>query len=528
MPSKTKSFFLNAISLALTAFAMRGVGMIFNIYVSGQAGSEVMGLYSLLGSVYGFAVTLGCAGINLGTTRLVSDALGLSHIGLAKRSIKRALLVCTVSGGGATLLLFFAAPLIAGLLLADPRATAPLQVMALTLLPVAVCSCLSGYFTAVRRVKLNAAFQLPVQVVKFAVTVLLLSAALNKGTESACMALVAGNAIAELLSLLLTLLLYRLDLKKLGKSAKEAADASRGITKKLLSITLPVTFSACVRSALSMVQHSLIPAGLRASGQSHSAALSSYGALHGMAMPVILFPSALSSAFSGLLIPEVSEYCVRGEHERLKRVSYRALTLALFFSVGISGIMLFFSRELGILLYHNEETALYIRVMAPLIPVMYIDSTVDAILKGAGHQVYSMNVNIADALTACLFALTLIPAFGIWGYVISIYATELLNTTLSLYKMLSVTGMRPHILRQVLLPVLSVSGAAQASKLLLTRLSFQATPLSLTAAVLFTVGLYIAALALTGALGQEEKALLAAWLIPERVKNSQKNKQPAD
>ena len=77
MASKTRIFFLNALSLTATALIMRGVGMIFNVIVSNRAGSEAMGLYSMLGSVYAFTITLGAAGVNLGATRLISEALGL-------------------------------------------------------------------------------------------------------------------------------------------------------------------------------------------------------------------------------------------------------------------------------------------------------------------------------------------------------------------------------------------------------------------------------------------------------------------
>ena len=79
MPSRTRRFFLNALSLTVTAFALRGVSVLFNIYVSNKAGSEAMGLFSLLGSIYGFAMTVAMSGINLGTTRLVSDALALGN-----------------------------------------------------------------------------------------------------------------------------------------------------------------------------------------------------------------------------------------------------------------------------------------------------------------------------------------------------------------------------------------------------------------------------------------------------------------
>ncbi len=516
MPSRTRRFFLNAISLTVTALFMRAVAVAFNVYVSNRAGSEAMGLYSLLGSIYGFGMTVGAAGINLGTTRLISDALGSGDEGLAKRSIKKCLAYCLISGGGATALLFVFAEQIGVILLGDARTVPSLRILALTLIPIAVCSCLSGYFTAVRRVKVNAAFQVLAQFVKIASTVFLLSFLLELGTKEACVALVLGGAVAEFVSLIITYALYIHDRKKLnGQESHEKSD--EGITKKLLSITLPVTVSACIRSALTTLQHVLIPKGLKASGQEWAAALSSYGYLHGMALPIILFPSAFISAFAGLLIPEISECCVQNDYERLRLTSSRSLSLSLFFSIGISGIMIFFSRELGILIYNSEEVARYIRIIAPLIPVMYIDSSVDAILKGSGHQVYSMNVNIADALTACIFALTLIPRLGIYGYIISIYATELMNTTLSLYKMFSVSKMRPKIIRQVFMPILCIIGATNVAKLFLSLLKHPFSgALELTLHIILTLSVYIALLLITKTVGAEEGEFLYASLLSQK------------
>lgn len=522
MASKTRRFFLNALSLTLTALIMRGVSVIFNVYVSNKAGSEAMGLFSLLGSVYGFSITLATASINLGTTRVVADALGLDNISLARKSVKKALFVCLITSALATVALFLLSPFISSSLLGDIRALRPLRILALTLIPVAVCSCLSGYFSAVRRVKLNSAFQVFAQFAKVGTTVYLLSFFVDLGTEQACIALVLGGLIAEFISLIITYSLYIYDSKKnlkhnALKADQKSSEVSKGLTKKLLGITLPVTISACIRSALSMFQHVLVPKGLAANGRSWSAALSSYGALHGMALPLLLFPSAFISAFAGLLIPEVSECCVRGDDSRLKRVSYRALTLSLFFSIGVSGIMIFFSHELGTLIYNNEETAKYIRIIAPLIPVMYIDSAVDAILKGSGHQVYSMNVNIADALTSCIFAIVLIPKLGIWGYIISIYATEILNTSLSILKLISITNIKTKIIHQIVMPIICIIGATNISKLLLYFFKHSFTDgIELTLHIILTTALYIILLLITKTLGKDESEFLFASLLSEK------------
>jgi len=518
MPSRSRRFFLNAISLTAAALIMRGVSVIFNVYISNKAGSEAMGLFSLLSSIYAFSMTVAMGGINLGVTRLVSDALAKNDDKGAKRSATISLIICTVTGTIAAILLFSLAEILGASVIGDPRATRPLRLLALTLVPVAISSCLSGYFTAVRRVKVNAAFGIVSQFVKIGATVLLLSLFVDLGTEQACMALVAGGAVAEFFSLGITFLLYLFDKRKLSNTSGISKETTKSLTGSLLAITLPVTFSACIRSALSMFQHILIPKGIHKSGKTWSEALSSYGSLHGMALPLLLFPSAFITAFAGLLIPEISECCAQNDTARLNRTAYRTLSLSLFFSIGVSGIMLFFSHDLGLAIYNNEETALYIRVLAPLIPVMYIDSAVDAILKGSGHQVYSMNINIIDTLTACIFALTLIPKMGIWGYVISIYATEIMNTTLSLIKMLSVSKVRPKPFLQVGLPVVCIVGATNLSRIIFRFLP-EIFSQNVTLAVQITVStvFYVLLLKFTGTVTREEKEFLAASLLPTKI-----------
>ena len=143
MASRTRSFFLNFLSLTLTALIMRGVGVAFNVYVSNTAGAEAMGLYSLLGGIYAFSLTIGCAGINLGTTRAVSDAMGVGDTALALQTAKKALACAVVSSLAATVLLFGLSGVIGERILGDVRVVRPLKILSLSLVPVSVCSCLA-------------------------------------------------------------------------------------------------------------------------------------------------------------------------------------------------------------------------------------------------------------------------------------------------------------------------------------------------------------------------------------------------
>ena len=70
---KTKLFLINGIILTITALAMRGIGLIFNIFVANKVGSEAIGIFSLIMSVYNFAITVATSGIGIACTYIVSE-----------------------------------------------------------------------------------------------------------------------------------------------------------------------------------------------------------------------------------------------------------------------------------------------------------------------------------------------------------------------------------------------------------------------------------------------------------------------
>lgn len=55
---KIKVFIFNGIILTATSLLMRTVGMSFNIYISKKVGTEALGSFGLIMSVYMFFITL--------------------------------------------------------------------------------------------------------------------------------------------------------------------------------------------------------------------------------------------------------------------------------------------------------------------------------------------------------------------------------------------------------------------------------------------------------------------------------------
>lgn len=519
--NRLRAFLFNGLLLTLVSLFMRFVGMAFQLFVTEEAGSEAIGLYSVIGGVYGFAVTLATSGIQLGTTRMISEALGRDDHAEVRSARSVCFAYAFFFGLLATALLFFGAKPIGVYLLKDERTVRALQILACSLLPIALSSVLNGYFTAVRRVYKNAITSVLEQVVRIGITVVFLVYIFPKGIESACLALVLGSVLSELLSACLLGFLYCVERRRMKGGASVASKAE--LRRRLCGISLPVAFSAYARSGLITIEHMLIPFGLTAYFGDRSLALSSFGILHGVALPIVLFPSAILSSYSGLLVPEIAECRVRDERQKVQRIVTAIFRTSLLFSIGVSGIMLCFSYELGGMLENSAEASYYLRMLAPLVPIMYLDNAVDAILKGHGEQVYCMQVNIIDSLLSVLLVYLLLPKMGMQGYILVIYITEILNATLSITRLLHVTDMKPRLLRVLFTPLFAVIGATSVARIAASLFSRIDVPcftgtVGFVAHILLSIFLYILLLFLLGAIKRSEVRNLWRRLHPREVK----------
>ncbi|MBE6708554.1 MAG: hypothetical protein E7578_04845 [Ruminococcaceae bacterium] len=433
-------FILNGVVLALSGIIIRTIAVSFNGYVSRRIGAEGMGLFTLVMSVYGLAVTLASSGINLAVVRMTAEAVASGGGREAtSRIIRRAVLYGFGFGILSALIVFFSAGFVGERLLGDKRTVISLRAMAFGMPPIAVTSALAGYFTGIGRAYKNAVISAVEQLVKILLIIAGIVVFAPMGTKYACFALVGASALAEGGSLITSYVLYLMDKKHIPKSNN---GNSFPIFSKICSIALPVAVGSYIRQGFTTAEHIAIPWGLRRSGADTKTALESYGIMSGMALPLVLYPSAVIGAFTGLLVPELAGLMEIGRKEDVRKLSVSAIKAAIIFSVGVSGVFAFFGYELGRGIYGSGEAGNFIRLLAPLVPLMFLDTTVDCILKGLGEQVYTMKVNIVDAVICLVFVLILVPKMGIYGYVVVIYVSEAVNASLSICRMQSITGIK--------------------------------------------------------------------------------------
>ena len=433
---RLKLFIVNTVILVITSVVIRTISIFFDIYIANKIGSEGIGLFNLIMSVYLFAITVANSGIGLASTRIVAEEMALNRQNGAKIAIAKCLSYSIIFGIMAAVLLILLAPFICNYFLHGKIQTKALYIIAISLPFSSMASSLNGYFVGVKKVSKNSFYDIFNLIIKIGATFALINFISPQNIELACLNLVLANTIAEITSFIYLYVLYRIDRKKI----KNTRISDSNYLARVLKISIPVAITSYIRSGLSTIKHLLIPLRLEKYGMTCDQALSTYGMVNGMAMPLLLFPGLIINSVSSLLIPEFARYHAKSDYKRMNEVINSMFLLSISFSIIVVIIYLLFHDELTQFTYGNIEIANYLLLLAPLMFFMYLDHIVDAILKGIDEQVGVMYCNIIDLFMSIFLIYTLLPVYGINGYIFILYFSEIFNFTISVSQLRTATN----------------------------------------------------------------------------------------
>ncbi len=425
-------FLRGALWLTLTGVALRAVGMVYRVYISGKLGQEGMGLYQLVLSVYMLCSAFATAGISIAVTRLIS---GEAIVG-GRRSIQCVMrFALSWSSIVATLIatvLFCGADFIALRFIRFSAAARALRILSCGLPFMAMAAVFNGYFLARSRVWLSCAAQIAEQAVRISLVMLCID---RVSPDAAMWVVFTGNAVSEVVATALLFIFYRADLRLLPRGG-----SPRAVFSRFLPIQLPIAAGKYVSSLLHTVENMLVPGRLEKYDGNRSAALADFGALKGMALPLIMFPSSFLSSLTGLLIPEITAAAQRRQTQHIRTLTTGTLKLTFCFSILMGGLFFSYGPTLGQLLYHSNKVGRILRFLAPVIPFMYLDCITDGLLKGMGEQVASLKYATMDSLLRIALVFILLHRFGLAGFLIVMVISNAGVALLGLRRLLRVTG----------------------------------------------------------------------------------------
>ncbi len=261
----------------------------------------------------------------------------------------------------------------------------------------------------------------------------------------------------------------------------------------MFHIAVPCTLSSAACSLLSTAENLLIPRELGRYGLSRAASMSAYGLLQGMAMPMLYFPSSFLTSFASLLIPKTAREFELSHRRAVRHITQRAVHAALQFGIFCAGIFFVFGSDWGEAFYKSREAGAYLKILAPLVPLLYLDVVVDSLLKGLDEQLNSMKYNFSDSFLRVLLILLFMRFAGMRAYIAILFFSSIFNAMLSVRRLLKVADVHVGLLKSAVMPAFFALLAANATQFLLKSISLSGIPLVLLQTAV-CAGLYAALL----------------------------------
>ena len=403
-----KKFFQNAALLTATGLVLRAAGLLMRVLLANALGEEGMGLYSLTFTVYNLFITIAQSGIATAVTRLVAHYLALKQPAAAKGALRACIFWSGALGMFSGAALFLGSGFLADRWIGDPSCAFALRMLSFSLPLMAVTACYAGYFLSLREARPSCIAQLLEQGVRLGVVGIAL--AVFRGAEFGTLlgAVVLANTISEGVS---CLFIY-------GQSRRTLAfgRAEKPPKGSIRRIALPIAASRYLSTALHTTENMLIPLAIAKYTGDYSLGLAQFGALKGMAIPLLFFPASFLNALSTLLVPEVTDTSARADWRGTRRIVCRALGITCSLSVMIGGVFFLYGEALGNLLFHSQTAGWMLKVLAPITPFMYMDTIADGLLKGLDRQGMALRNNTIDSVLRILLIAVAVPLWGIQGF----------------------------------------------------------------------------------------------------------------
>ena len=421
-----KNIFLKSVILLMFGgLITKIISMLIKIVLARLIGPEGMGIYMLVSPTFTLLIALAQLGFPVAISKLVAEE-NTNNKNLVFSVIPISLLLNSII----MIFLFLTSHYISQNLLNEPRAYYALISIGLVLPFISISSILRGYFFGKQKMLPHVLSNITEDIVRLIALIIGIPIFILKGLEYAVAFVVLVNIISEFTSILVLFFF----IPKNFKITKKDLKPNKKNIKNVFSIGLPTTASRLIGSIGFFFEPVILTHVLLNIGYDNNYIVTEYGIISGYIMPLVLIPSFFTLAISQALIPNISKAHSQGHYRYVK--SKIKLAIALSLLIGIPATIffeLFPSLPLKLIYNLNEGTE-YLKVLAPIALMHYIQSPLTASLQAMGKAKEAMHGTLIGTIirTISLFVFSYLH-IGLWSLIIA-SSLNIICTTLHQYK----------------------------------------------------------------------------------------------
>lgn len=409
-------FLMQGSILAIASLISRIVGLIYRVPLTATIGKTGNDYYGTAYEIYNIILLISSYSIPLAVSKLVSARIARGHVKDANKVLHGALLFAFISGGLASLVVYFGAEFFTGTLLKTPLSAIALKVLAPTLLVVAILGVFRGFFQGLGTMIPSAISQIGEQIINAIVSVVAASALFSYGkTVGGVLGNVEGYAAAygaaggtlgtaagavfALLFVLFIFFAFKKVFKRMMRRDKSRSSETYGdIFSVLIMTIIPVLLSTTVYNISSIIDQGIFKNIALLQGYESSQISEWWGVFTGQYKVMINVPISIASAMAASTVPSLTAAFQSKDKDLVKKQinSAHRFVMVIAFPCAV-GIMVLASPIMQLLFNDDDITSAMMFIVGGCSIVFYSLSTLsNAILQG----IDKLNIPVKNALIA--------------------------------------------------------------------------------------------------------------------------------
>ena len=405
------NFIKSTIILIIGGFLSKILGMIIKIALTRTISTKGIGIYSLILPTFNLFITLSSLGLPIAISKLISE-----HKNQNKTIVLSIIPIILLFNLFLIIILFLISPYLSSNLLHNKITYLPIISIGLTLPFICISSIIKGYFFGKEQMLPITISNLIEQLIRLLLTLTLIQNLMNYSLKLAITGVVLINILSEGLSIVVLLLFIPKHKKITIKDFKY----NKNIIKDLLNISIPSTGSRLIGSISYFLEPIILTYALTKSGYTKHFITIQYGIINGYAYPLLLLPSFFTLAISNALLPVISNSYSNKNYIFTKYKIKQAINFSLLIGIPCTIILVLFPEYLLKLIYNTKEGLIYIKIIAPLFLLYYIQGPLTTSMQAMNMAKEAMYGTLIGAIIKTITLLVLsLYHIGIWGLIIS-------------------------------------------------------------------------------------------------------------
>ena len=327
-------------------------------------------------------------------------------------------------------ILIIISPLISKYLLNNTTLYYPVMAISLTLPFICISNIIKGYFFGKERMFPYTMSNIIEQIVRLILTITLIPKLMTINLTIAIVGVVLINIVSELSSTI-TMMFF---IPKVIDLKVEDFKYNKGIFREILNVSIPTTGSRLIGSITYFLEPIILTFVLLQVGYTNDFITNQYGIINGYVYPILLLPSFFTMAISNALLPVVSNNYNNNRKSYAKNKLKQAIIISLLVGVPATIILMIFPEFFLKLIYNTTLGSNYIRIVAPIFILHYIQAPLTIALQAMGKSKIAMKGTLYGSIirTILLFTTSYLK-IGIWGLIIATASNIIYITLQHLY-----------------------------------------------------------------------------------------------